>query len=114
LARRLGAFVAQIAEGSPRGVRFTYSGKLAESNTNLIRNAALSGMLNRFLSQRANLVNAAQIAAARGWRIDEARGPRLQYADSLAVAVLTERGESSVEGTVLLDVSPRLLRVDGI
>jgi D-3-phosphoglycerate dehydrogenase len=114
LARRLGAFVAQIAEGSPRGVRFTYSGKLAESNTNLIRNAALAGMLNRFLSQRANLVNAAQIAAARGWRIDEARGPRLQYADSLAVAVLTDRGESSVEGTVLLDVSPRLLRVDGI
>jgi D-3-phosphoglycerate dehydrogenase len=114
LARRLGAFVAQIAQGSPCGVRFAYSGRLAESNTNLIRNAALSGMLNRFLSQRANLVNAAQIAAGRGWRIEEARGARLQYADSLAVALVTERGESTAEGTVLLDVSPRLLRVDGI
>ncbi len=114
LARRLGAFLAQVAVGAPQGVRFTYTGRLAESNTNLIRNAALSGMLNRFLSQGANLVNAAQIAARRGWRIDELRGGRLEYADSISVVLTTDRGESSVEGAVLLDVSPRLLRVDGI
>ncbi len=114
LATRLGRFVAQIASGSPQRVRLAYSGKLADSNTNLIRNAALAGILNRFLSQRANLVNAAQIAGSRGWRIDEARGARLQFADSVAVTLATDRGESSAEGTVLLDVSPRLLSVDGI
>ena len=114
LAKRLGAFVAQISTGSPQAVRLTYSGKLAESNTNLIRNAALAGMLNRFLSQRANLVNAAQIAASRGWRIDEVRGVRLQHTDSISVALSTDGGESTVEGAVLLDVSPRLLSVDGI
>jgi D-3-phosphoglycerate dehydrogenase len=114
LAKRLGSFVAQVAAGNPRGVRLTYSGKLADSNTNLLRNAALAGMLNRFLSQRANLVNAAQIAASRGWRIDEVRGARLQYADSISLVLATDRSESSVEGTVLLDVSPRLLSVDGI
>jgi D-3-phosphoglycerate dehydrogenase len=114
LAERLGAFVAQIAAGKPKAVRLTYSGKLAEGNTGVIRNAALAGMLNRFLSQRANLVNAAQIAGARGWRIDEIRGARLQFADSISVALLTDRGESSVEGAVLLDVFPRLLSVDGI
>jgi len=114
LATRLGAFVAQIAAGQPQAVRLSYSGKLADVNTNLIRNAALAGMLNRFLSHRANLVNAMQIAAARGWRIDEIRGARLKYADSLGVALSTDRGESVAEGTVLLDVSPRLLSVDGI
>ena len=114
LATRLGAFVAQIAAGAPQGVRLIYSGKLAEANTNLIRNAALAGMLNRFLSQRANLVNAAQIAAGRGWRIDEVRGARLQYTDSVSVVLSTDRGESCVEGTVLLNDSPRLLSVDGI
>ena len=71
-------------------------------------------MLNRFLSQRANLVNAAQIAASRGWRIDEVRGARLQYADSISLLLSTDAGESAVEGGVLLDVSPRLLSVDGI
>ncbi|MBI3666530.1 MAG: ACT domain-containing protein, partial [Acidobacteria bacterium] len=114
LATRLGAFVAQVSTGTPQGVRLVYSGKLAEANTNLIRNAALAGMLNRFLSQRANLVNAAQIAAARGWRIDEVRGARVQYSDSVSVVLSTDRGESSVEGTVLLNDSPRLLSVDGI
>jgi D-3-phosphoglycerate dehydrogenase len=114
LATRLGAFVAQVATGKPLSVRLTYSGKLAEGNTSLIRNAALAGMLNRFLSQRANLVNAAQIAAARGWRIDEVRGARLQYADSISLVVTTDDGESRVEGAVLMDVSPRLLSVDGI
>ncbi len=114
LATRLGAFAAQISAGNPRGVRLIYSGKLAESNTNLIRNAALAGMLNQFLSQRANLVNAAQIAAARGWRIDEIRGARLPYADSISVVLATDRGESAVEGAVLLNDSPRLLSVDGI
>jgi D-3-phosphoglycerate dehydrogenase len=114
LAGRLGAFVAQISAGQPQGVRLTYSGKLAEGNTNLIRNAALAGMLNRFLSQRANLVNAAQIAAARGWRIDEIRGARLAYSDSISVVLSTDRGDSAAEGTVLLNDSPRLLSVDGI
>src|SRR5262249_7360240 len=71
-------------------------------------------MLNRFLSERANLVNAAQIAAGRGWRIDEVRGARLQYTDSISVVLLTDQGQSSVEGTVLLNDSPRLLSVDGI
>ncbi len=114
LATRLGRFVAQIAEGNPRAARVAYSGKLADSNTNLLRNAALAGMLNRFLSEGVNLVNAAQIAARRGWRIDEVRGARLQSADSIAVSLATDAGESSVEGTVLMDVSPRLLSVDGI
>jgi len=114
LAKRLGAFVAQIAAGAPRSVRLTYSGKLAESNTNLLRNAALAGMLNRFLSERANLVNAAQIAAGRGWRIDEVRGARLQHTDSIGVTLAGEGGESSVEGAMLMDISPRLLAVDGI
>jgi D-3-phosphoglycerate dehydrogenase len=114
LAERLGSFIVQIAAGTPQGVRFTYSGKLAEVNTNLIRNAGLAGMLNRFLSQRANLVNAAQIASSRGWRIDEVRGARLQYADSIAMELTTDGTVSKVEGAVLLDVSPRLLSVDGI
>jgi D-3-phosphoglycerate dehydrogenase len=114
LAKRLGSFVVQVAHGNPRSVKVIYSGKLAESNTNLLRNAALAGMLNRFLSQRANLVNAAQIAAARGWRIDEVRGARAQYADSISLVLSTDAGESTVEGCVLHEVSPRLLAVDGI
>src|SRR5262249_4429663 len=53
LAERLGNFAAQIATGNPRTVRLAYQGKIAESNTNLIRSAGLAGVLNRSLTHRA-------------------------------------------------------------
>ena len=62
LAERLGNFAAHISTGNPKGVRLTYSGRIAEMNTQLIRNAGLAGVLNRSLSHKANVVNALQIA----------------------------------------------------
>src|SRR5207237_7387553 len=47
LAERLGNFAAHIATGNPRTVRLVYQGKIAESNTNLVRSAGLAGVLNR-------------------------------------------------------------------
>src|SRR4029077_7230832 len=39
LAERLGTFAAHIASGNPGTVRMVYFGKLADSNTNLLRSA---------------------------------------------------------------------------
>src|SRR5579883_1858873 len=39
LAERLGNFAAHIAMGNPRSLRLTYFGRIADSNTNLLRNA---------------------------------------------------------------------------
>lgn len=115
LAERLGAFTAQIAEGNQRAVRIAYFGKLAEMNTNLLRNAVLKGMLNRVLAEKANLVNAASIAADRGMRLEESRSGRAGFSDSVRVTLATDRTEAMAEGTVLVhDAFPRLLAVDGI
>ena len=114
LADRLGSFVMQIAGGSPSRVTLTYSGNFQEANTTLIRNAALAGILNRFLSQKANLINAAQVASDRGIGLNEIRRGRTQYSDSLSLALDTEEGRRSAEGTVFADQSPRLISVDGI
>src|SRR5438477_645361 len=56
LAERLGNFAAYIASGNPRSVRLTYSGRLADYNTNLLRNAGLAGALNRS-AYKATLVS---------------------------------------------------------
>ena len=114
LALRLGSFVAQIATGQPRRATILYSGTFEEKDAALIRNAALAGILNRFLSHKANLINAAQVAAARGLGVSEIRRRRTQYSDSLAVILKTEHGEHKAEGTVFADQSPRLISVDGI
>src|SRR5471032_1022537 len=113
LAGRLGNFAAHILSGNPHTVRLHYFGKIADSNTSLLRNAGLAGMLSRSTSGKANLINARQIAEQRGWNVVEAHDKRSGHTDSIRLEVETDKGVTSVEGAVLLD-KPRLIQVDGI
>ena len=67
LAERLGLFLSHIASGNAHTIRFVYYGRLAENNTQILRNAGLAGVLSRSLEYRANVVNAMQIATQRGF-----------------------------------------------
>jgi len=113
LAERLGTFASFISDSNPVMVRFTYAGRVAELNTTLVRNAGLSGLLQRSLASKANLINAMQIAADRGLNINENHLLRSGHSDSIRIEVETSAGKTSVEGAVILD-KPRLLNVDGI
>jgi D-3-phosphoglycerate dehydrogenase len=113
LAERLGNFAAHIATGNPKTVRLVYQGKIADSNTNLLRSAAVAGVLNRSLPNKANLVNAMQIAAQRGWSTAERHETRSGYSDSIRLELETDAGVTTVEGAVLLGKA-RLTRVDEI
>ena len=114
LAERLGLFLAQIAPGGPAGVLIRYSGKLAQMNTNLVRNSVLKGLLNVVLAEKANIVNAVAIAEERGIRIEETRSQRTQFTDTIRVTVRSNGHEAAVEGTVLHGNEPRLLALDNI
>lgn len=113
LAERLGNFAAYIAKGQPCAIRLVYSGKIADENTHLIRNAAIAGVLARSLATRANVINAMQIAADRGLSIGESREAAPASMDSVRVELQTDDGVNSAEGAVVLGC-PRLMRVDGI
>lgn len=113
LAERLGKFAAFVAQGNPRGVRVTYRGRIAEMNTNLLRNSALAGALSRGLSTRANLVNAMQLASQRNLTVSEEHQKRGGTTDSIQVELITDKGTTAVTGGVVMD-KPRLLSVDGI
>ncbi len=113
LAKRLGSFASHIATGNPRTVRLVYFGKIADSNTSLLRNAGLAGVLSRSTSQKANLVNALQMAEHRGWNVSETHEKRSVHTDSIRLEVETDSGVTTVEGVVLFE-KPRLIQVDGI
>jgi D-3-phosphoglycerate dehydrogenase len=117
LATRLGTFLAQIACGRIERVSLAFAGVPAELGTSLLRNAVLAGLLNAVLDEKVNLVNAAQVAAARGLAVEERARRRDQgYPDSIEAAA--ESADASkrvaVEATVLHGVSPRILQLDGI
>lgn len=117
LAERLGSFLAQISEGTLEEISLRYGGHVAERKTELIRNAAIKGMLNQALEEKANLVNAATIAASRGLRVYEShktKGSTGGAGSVLSLMVKTQTEEHMVKGAVLHQNAPRLLHVDGI
>jgi D-3-phosphoglycerate dehydrogenase len=113
LAERLGLFLSHITVGNTHTIRFVYFGRLADGDTQILRNAGLAGVLSRSLEYRANLVNAMQIATKRGFRVIEQREPGLTHMDSIRIELESDAGSSSAVGAVVLN-KPRLLQVEGI
>lgn len=117
LAERLGAFLAQVSEGSIEEIAIRYGGHIAEWKTELIRNAAIKGILNQALEEKANLVNAASIADSRGLRVQESHKAKASTGGAgsvLSIFLKTSNDEHMVKGAVLHERLPRLLHVDGI
>ena len=117
LAERLGSFLAQLGEGRLEEISIRYSGQIAEMKTELLRNAAVQGVLNQTVSEKANLVNAATIAAERGIHVGEirkARTPGGGAANVISVFLKTDVDERLAKGAVLHGKYPRLLAVNNI
>jgi D-3-phosphoglycerate dehydrogenase / 2-oxoglutarate reductase len=119
LAERLGSLVSQAVAARPARIRIRYAGEVAEVGTHLLRSAVLAGMLNAVLDEKVNVVNAPEVAAARGLSVEEETRRRERgFPNTLEIAALQEKSGTTTdfvaEGTVLFDGSPRLLQIDGI
>lgn len=119
LAEKLGAFLAQVGprEGNLEEITVRYSGRIAEMKTDLVRNAAIKGVLNQSAPDSANLVNAAGVAKDRGLRVEEAKKSATTSGGAgsvLTLALKTTRGGAEAKGTVLHPESHRLLQLNGI
>ncbi len=118
MAARLGQFLAHAMGTSEGGgiesLTVDFNGRLANLKTDLIRNAAIAGLLHG--SEGVNRINAAAVASDRGIRVNESKR---EYApggvgDTLRMTAHSAATDSAVTGTVLHGCSPRLLRYDGI
>jgi D-3-phosphoglycerate dehydrogenase len=117
LAERLGSFLAQISGSSVEEIALSYTGHITEWKTELIRNAAIKGILNVHVEEKANLVNAASLASERGLTISEERKPKASTGGAgsvLKISITTPNERHVVKGAVLRENTPRLLHVDGI
>ncbi len=117
LAERLGSFLAQVTEGNLAEISVSYSGQIADWKTELIRNAAIMGVLNHTLAAKANVVNAASIATERGIAWSETkkmRAPTGGAGNVLSLLLRSVKEQHLANGAVLHGQSPRLLGIDGI
>src|ERR1019366_2820760 len=114
LASRLGSFLAQAGKGGIESIHLVYGGALTEAKTDLVRNAAIEGLLQG--SENVNRINAAAVAQERGIRIHEEKqeSHRGGAATVLTVELHTAAGTSHASATVIHGEQPRLLEFDGI
>jgi len=114
LAGRVGSFLAQTGKGGIESIHLTYGGVLAEGKTELVRNAAIEGLLQG--SENVNRINAATVAEERGIRVHEEKHEDLRggATSTLGITLHAPWGESHVNSTVLHGEQPRLLEFDGI
>jgi D-3-phosphoglycerate dehydrogenase len=121
MAERLGLFLSHATPGNLESIQIAYAGRLAQGKTDLIRNAALCGILansegDSELGTSANRINAAALAEERGIRIQEEKKEATSggSGSTLKLVLHSSDGNASASATVLHGNSPRLLTYDGI
>ncbi|MGI4827587.1 MAG: phosphoglycerate dehydrogenase [Janthinobacterium lividum] len=118
MASRLGQFLAHAMGseglGNVDSLTLNFNGRLAQLKTDLIRNAAIAGLLQG--SEGVNRINAAASASERGIRLQENKREHVPGGTGATLRIIahTAAGDSAVTGTVLHGTSPRLMRYDGI
>ena len=114
MAGRLGQFLSRGTLGALETIQITYTGRIAQGKTDLIRNAAIAGIFDG--SDAVNKINAAAIAQERGIRLQEDKREFVAGGSGsvLKLTLHSAEGETMASATVLHGTSPRLLSYDGI
>ncbi len=125
LGHAAGSGTANASLGQVEGISLTYNGRLALLKTDLLRNAAIAGVL--YGADGVNRINASAAAADRGIRVQEDKREHvpggtgaslrltIHWARKNAASPTDQtRGEWTGLATVLHGHSPRLLSYDGI
>src|ERR1019366_1565475 len=101
MARRLGLFHAQMAQGSIQQAQLTYRGEVARRSTKLITAAFAAGLLETRLDQNVNIVNAEVIARERGIEIvEQIVGKKGDFSTLIQADVTTDKKTYTTAGTL--------------
>ena len=114
LAQQLGSFAGQLTETGISAVTIEYAGDVAEMNTRVLTNAALTGLLKPQLED-VNMVSAPVIAKERDIKVSEVKTEQQgAYETYIRLTVKTERQERSVAGTVFSGGLPRIIQIKSV
>ncbi len=113
LGEKLGCFQGQLAEGGVREIEVEYAGQIAELDVQPVTLSVLKGLLEPWVGERVNFVNAPYIAQQRGIRVIESKAAQPQdFVSLITVRMKTGAGEQLVAGTLFGRTQVRIVRVD--
>ncbi|MFA4875796.1 MAG: phosphoglycerate dehydrogenase [Methanoregula sp.] len=116
LAEKMGRFAIQIAGGRLSSVECIYGGELSAyaGSMKFVTRLALKGLLDPILQQPINIVNAEFIAKERGITVSETVTQESEgFKNLITIRIKTDKGETSVSGTVFFKGRSRIVAVDG-
>jgi len=107
-ASTVGRLTSQMVEGQVSAIQIKYEGEISNYDTNVLKAAALGGLLEQISEERINLVNANIVAARRGLTIVEQKEPTCKnYASLITIEATTSAGTTTVAGTVMRNATTR-------
>lgn len=102
VGRTIGRVAVQMITGQPAALCINYQGNIAREDTDPVKVAVLSGLLEMLTDERVNVINADIIAATRGLNVTETKDSASEnYASTLSVEVQTTAGSTLVSGSSL-------------
>lgn len=112
VGRTIGRVAVQLISGHPKSLTIHYQGDIARENTDPIKVAVLSGLLEMTTDERVNIVNADIIASRRGLKVTEQKDSAYENYTNMVTVEVNTTGASTLVGAVSLRGKTYLTRVN--
>ncbi|MHA7962954.1 phosphoglycerate dehydrogenase [Paenibacillus sp. CAU 1782] len=114
LGEKLGSFIAQSTEGGVQEISISYSGELADVDTQPLTRYIVRGVLSHHLgSEQVNVVNSMHLAKIRDVNIVVKKSlTSKDFTNLVTVSLRTKQEEHVVAGTLLTGYGPRIVLID--
>ncbi len=114
LAEQLGEFAGQITESAIEAIEIEYCGTVTSVNTDPITSTLIAHLLGCQM-ENVNLVNALQIAKARGISIKQSYDEEgVNWRSMINVVIKTKARTRNVTGTLFTGKEPRIVNVEDV
>lgn len=114
LAEQLGSFAGQLTQDSVKSIEIEYEGHVATLNVKPLTSLIIAGFLKPSM-EGVNIVSAPAKAKELGIAVAETKREKAaNYQTQIRLSVVTEKGKSTVAGTVIGGEHPRIVEIDGV
>ncbi|MFD0711121.1 phosphoglycerate dehydrogenase [Paenibacillus sp. GCM10027626] len=114
LGEKLGSFAAQITEGAIEEITVSYSGELAEVDTQPLTRYIVRGVMAHHLGlDQVNVVNSMHLAKQRSVNVViQTSHTAKDFTNLVTVTLRSKKETRQVSGTLLTGYGPRIVQVD--